>query len=122
MVAYAKHTVDLGKGDEIIYVFAPPLESLSDVFAVDVRAYGELLRTSMSEVLDYECDSAYFSGTGYEFSIYRDTTCIDRLSRDEDALLEMDTSRLYRLIGNYLEDNQRPIEIAEWERDDGEDD
>ena len=122
MVAYAKHRMDIGQGEEIIYVFAPPLESLSDIFAVDVRTYGELLRTSISEVLDYECDSAYFSGVSYEFSIYRDTTRIDRITRDEDAILEIDTSRLYRLIGNYLEDNHRPIEIAEWERDEREDD
>lgn len=51
MVVYRKRKVDLGTGDETLYIFAAPWQVLSDVFAVDVRQYGRELRSSIQEVL-----------------------------------------------------------------------
>lgn len=118
MVAYRKREVDLGEGTETMYVFAPPWQMLSDVFAVDVRRHGQELRSSIQEVLDYEYDSAFFNGSVYGFSVYRDVTVIDRVD-DETAtvLAEVDTQRLQSLVGAYLTDNGADIERAEWEED-----
>ncbi len=118
MVAYRKREVDLGEGTETLYVFAPPWQMLSDVFAVDVRRHGQELRSSIQEVLDYEYDSAFFNGSVYGFSVYRDVTVIDRVD-DETAtvLAEVDTQRLQSLVGAYLTDNGADIERAEWEED-----
>ena len=118
MVAYRKREVDLGEGTETLYVFAPPWQMLSDVFAVDVRRHGQELRSSIQEVLDYEYDSVFFNGSVYGFSVYRDVTVIDRVD-DETAtvLAEVDTQRLQSLVGAYLTDNGADIERAEWEED-----
>ena len=118
MVAYRKREVDLGEGTETLYVFAPPWQMLSDVFAVDVRRHGQELRSSIQEVLDYEYDSAFFNGSVYGFSVYRDVTVIDRVD-DETAtvLAEVDTQRLQSLVGAYLTDTGADIERAEWEED-----
>lgn len=115
---YVKRQVDLGDGPEVVYVFAPPLEALSDVFAVDVRRSGEEIRESMNEVLDYEYDSAFFNGSVYEFAVYRDVTFIDRVyAEGGGTLAEVDTQHLYRLIGSYLRDNGIDTPIADWEKE-----
>lgn len=118
MVVYRKRKVDLGTGDETLYIFAAPWQVLSDVFAVDVRQYGRELRSSIQEVLDYEYDSAFFNGSVYGFSVYRDVTVIDRVGDDTATVLaEVDTQRLQSLVGAYLADNGADIERAEWETD-----
>ncbi len=116
---YVKREVDLGEGPEVLYLFSPPLEVLNDVFAVDVRQNGKEIRESINEVLDYEFDSAFFNGSVYEFSVYRDVTIIDRIyGEGEDFLAEVDTRRLYRLIGKFLLDNGVDTTIADWENED----
>ncbi len=118
MLAYRKREVDLGAGTETLYVFAAPWQMLSDVFAVDVRQYGKELRASIQEVLDYEYDSAFFNGSVYGFSVYRDVTVIDRVGDESAAVLaEVDTRRLQSLVGAYLTDNGAQVERSEWEEE-----
>lgn len=116
---YVKRRIDLGEGEEVVYLFASPWESLNDVFAVEVKENGSAIRESMTEVLDYECDTAFFNGNIYEFTVYRDVTIIDRVAQAEvGALAEVDTQRLYRLIGQFLDDNGMAWERSDWDNED----
>ncbi|MCI5837023.1 MAG: hypothetical protein MR209_04250 [Veillonellaceae bacterium] len=115
---YSKREVELDGLRETFYIFEPPWETLSDVFAVEVLAHGAAIRKSLEEVLDYEYDSAYFQGDVYSFSMYRDVTLVDRGYEEyADSPVEVDTRRLYRVIGTFLQDNHIAVDGAEWEED-----
>lgn len=113
---YKKRQVTLDGRRETMYIFAAPLGLLSDVFAVDVRTQGSAIRTAISEVLDYEYDSSFYSGQAYLFSVYRDITLIQPLGADDLAKpLEIDTQRLYIMIGDFLSDNGEHVVRSDWE-------
>ena len=113
---YKKRRVMLDGRRETMYIFAAPLGLLSDVFAVDVRTQGNAIRAAISEVLDYEYDSSFYSGEAYLFSVYRDVTLIQPLGADDLAKpLEMDTQRLYIMIGDFLSDNGEHVVRSDWE-------
>ncbi len=113
---YKKRRGMLDGRREMMYIFAAPLGLLSDVFAVDVRTQGNAIRTAISEVLDYEYDSSFYSGEAYLFSVYRDITLIQPLGADDlTQPLEIDTQRLYIMIGDFLSDNGEHVVRSDWE-------